>query len=381
MILPISLEKILFAGIDAVRPATLFPKILINPYPELKDWLESDDRYLLCIGKAGISSAKSILDLAPCKNYYIVAPESTEATPFTVHFGSHPLPNEKSLRAGEQLLDWLKRIPTNSRLMIILSGGSSALAVAPAPGISLQSKMMVNDLLIRSGATIQEINTVRKHLSRIKGGQLGRIVEALHCVVLVISDVIGNDLATIGSGPFFPDPTTFADARNVLGKYDLWNRVPEEVRLLLDRGVQGKLAETPKPGSYREIPHYIIASNEIARMAATEESRKLRFQSNYIPDAISGPIDQVASGIASQIASAPTNSAIILGGEVTVHVQGNGTGGRNQHLALLLTEPIAGKKILFCAAGTDGIDGNSPAAGAWIDGTTLRTVQDSRSRS
>lgn len=371
LILPVSLEKILFAGIDAVRPATLFPKILSDPYPELKDWLESEDRYLLCMGKAGISSAKSILDLAPCKDYFIVAPDSPDGTPFTVHVGSHPIPNEKSLHAGEELLEWLKRIPTNARLLTTLSGGASALVVSPAPGISIQSKMKVNDLLIRSGATIQEINTVRKHLSRIKGGQLARSVESLHCVVLVISDVIGNDLATIGSGPFYPDPTTFAAARNVLEKYDLWNRVPEEVRSVLNRGMQGKIPETPKPGSYREIPHYIIASNEIARRAATEKSRELSFHSNYIREAVSGPIDQVALSLISMITSTPTNSAIILGGEVTVRVQGNGTGGRNQHLSLLLTELIAGKKVLFCAAGTDGVDGNSPAAGAWIDGTTF----------
>jgi glycerate 2-kinase len=337
----------------------------------LQQWLADNGRYLLCIGKAAVSSAQAILPLVSCKDHFVLSPARVANNSSNIHFGSHPIPDRLSLNAGLDLLQWLKTIPQNDNLLVILSGGASALMVAPAYGISLESKMRVNDLLIRSGASIQEINAVRKHISEIKGGQLAKAVSHLNCLVLVLSDVIGNDLATIGSGPFYPDNTTFIAACDILKRYQLWEKVPGEVKSVLEQGIQGKIAETPKPGSGIEIPHYIIASNDIARKSATAKARELGYQADDFTTPVSGPVEEVASRILSLVNDIPPVSAVVLGGEITVRVDGSGTGGRNQHLALLMTEPIAGSKILFAAAGTDGIDGNSPAAGAWTDGTTL----------
>lgn len=372
MNVPDSLRQILFAGIEAVRPASLFPRILRSPpFPELHQWLASDSRFLLCIGKAAISSAQAILPLISCKDHFLLCPESPPDSSLNMHFGSHPIPDQRSQEAARDLLSWLQTIPTGSHLLVGLSGGASALMAAPAPGISLESKMELNDLLIRSGATIQEINTVRKHISAVKGGQLARSVSRLNCLVLVISDVIGDDLATIGSGPLYPDNTTFIAARDVLEKFQLWSKVREDVRSLLESGIQGKIPETPKPGSGPKIPHYIIASNDIARKAATARARELGYRAEDSPVSVSGSVEEIASKVLSAAEALPKASAIILGGEATVRVQGSGIGGRNQHLCLLMTEPIAHSNILFGAAGTDGVDGNSPAAGAWTDGKTL----------
>jgi glycerate 2-kinase len=368
-----SLGKILFAGIDAVRPAALFPKLFVAPpYPELRKWLATEPRFLLSIGKAGLSSAKAILPIAACTGHFVLGPGPSSVSSLNLHIGSHPIPDYQSLNAARELRSWLKNIPSKSNLLIVLSGGASALMVAPAHGISLQSKKEVNDLLIRSGASIQEINAVRKHISEIKGGQLAKAAAHLNCLVLVISDVISDDLATIGSGPFYPDDTTFVAACDVLRKYDLWNRVPADVRSALEQGAKGNIAETPKPGSGKEFPHYIIASNDIARRAAAEKARKLGQRTDDSIPPLSGPVEAAVAKTLSLLHAAPGHSAIILGGEVTVRVQGSGTGGRNQHFCLLMTEQIAGTNILFAAVGTDGIDGNSNAAGAWTDGGTQK---------
>ena len=367
-----ALEKILFSGIDSVRPEALFSRILkAPPYEELRKWVSGKARYLLCIGKAGLSSAEAILPHVSCQNYFVISPPTELKNLNNVCFGSHPIPDFRSKEAAEKLLIWLGKIPSNSDLLVVLSGGASALMVAPAEGISLESKMKVNDLLIRSGATIQEMNAVRKHISAIKGGKLARAVRNLNCVVLVISDVIGNDLSTIGSGPFYPDNSTFAQACEVLQKYQIWDDAPAEVKSVLMRGVRNQVPETPKPGSENEIPHYIIASNDIAREAATVKARELGYEAQFYKEPVSGQVEEVASRILALISASIPGSAVILGGETTLRVQGSGVGGRNQHLSLLLTEAIAGTQVLFAAAGTDGIDGNSPAAGAWTDGETL----------
>jgi len=250
------------------------------------------------------------------------------------------------------------------------SGGTSALLVSPLPGLSLNSKMLVNQMLIRSGASIQEINAVRKHLSSVKGGQLARYTGNLKCLVLVISDVIGDDLSTIGSGPFYPDPSTFLDARRILQQYQLWDQVPEDVREILQNGIGGTLPETPKSNP-AGIPHIIVGSNEIARLAAAERAKQLGYEVDLWPESLSALVGEVATLFEDSIRKNGSNRALIAGGEITIRVQGTGMGGRNQHLALLMAQKIAGKNIVFGAIGTDGIDGNSPAAGAWADGQTF----------
>jgi glycerate-2-kinase len=252
----------------------------------------------------------------------------------------------------------------------MLSGGTSALLVSPAPGLSLESKRKVNELLIRSGAAIQEMNAVRKHLSRVKGGRLGTLLSHVNCVVVVVSDVIGDDPATIGSGPFYPDPTTFLDARGILEHHHIWNEVPAEAREFIEAGIRQEIAETPK-SIVPPIPHRIIASNRTACVAARDQAVELGYHVKWKEEPLSGMVEEVASYLAREIQQAGPKTALIFGGEITVRVRGTGTGGRNQHLALLMTEKLKGVRAQFAAAGTDGIDGNSPAAGAWTDGQTL----------
>lgn len=369
---------IITAGIDSVRPSKLFPALLKNPKDQnLLRWQSSKQRWLLCVGKAGLASAEAILQHKSCTDYFVVSPpDEIPATldPGKIHFGSHPLPSKNSFSAASELLRWLKQIPAGSNLLVVLSGGTSALVASPGEDISENSKTILNDLLIKSGAKIEEINTVRKHCSRVKGGQLGLAVRHLQTMVLVISDVASNDLSAIGSGPFYDDNTTFVAAKEILERHAIFDKVPEDIRRRLEEGIAGKIPETPKPGSLN-IPHLIVASNDTARAAAKVKAEELGYKSVVIQNPLVGPIEVAAQEILKYMNSMEKNSAMILGGEVTIRVIGNGTGGRNQHLALLLTEPLLNRNFVFASAGTDGIDGNSPAAGAWTDGNTFEKAK------
>jgi glycerate 2-kinase len=369
---------IINAGIDSVRPSKLFPALLKNSRDQnLLRWQNSEQRWLLCLGKAGLASAESILQAASAADYFVVSPHDkipSSLEPNKIHFGSHPLPDKNSFSAAAQLLDWLKQIPQGSNLLVILSGGTSSLVASPAGSISEQSKTFLNDLLIKSGARIEEINTVRKHCSRVKGGQLGLAVRHLQTLVLVISDVASNDLSAIGSGPFYVDNTTFVTAKQILQRYGIWDKVPQEIRSHLDAGIESSIPETPKSGSLN-IPHLIVASNDTARAAAKSKAEELGYAAIAIENSLVGPIENASEQILNHINSMANRSAIVLGGEVTIRVTGNGIGGRNQHLALLITEAFKNRKIVFASAGTDGIDGNSAAAGAWTDGHTFEKAK------
>jgi glycerate 2-kinase len=377
------LLAIVRAGIDAVRPANLFGALFLTPHaiPPLADWLShpASQRFLLCMGKAALSSAETVLRHAPCADAFALAPyyRGIALPGDRVHaeFGSHPLPDQRSIQATGRLLDWLGRLPSHARLLVVLSGGSSALLFAPLQGVSDTSKTITNDLLIRCGASIHQINTVRKHLSRVKGGRLaGFLRQSATALVLLISDVIGDDPATIGSGPFHHDPTTFLQAEGILQEHALWDKVPEDVRQAIRKGVAGDLPETPKPGSIT-VPHFVIGSNAKAREAAAQKARELGFRVTMPEGEMSGSVERAADDMLRLLREQPPRTAMILGGEVTVRVtSGAGIGGRNLHLALLMTERLDGTPLLFAAAGTDGIDGNSQVAGAWTDGITLKAA-------
>lgn len=371
-----ALLEILQAGIHSVQPSKIFPRLFTPPHhPILQDWLNHDRRALFCVGKAAVTCAQSVLASCPGGNVFVLAPSGVDAGTLHVHYGSHPVPDEHSYQSTRQLLNWVDSLPAGSALLAVISGGSSALLAAPAAGVSVESKSMLNRLLLSCGATIHEINAVRKHGSAVKGGQLGIRVSKLDCGVLLISDVIGNDPAVIGSGPMYPDPTTFADASVVLQKYGIWTDAPDDVKRRLMQGERGEIPETPKPGSLH-IPHEIVASNDIARQAAAEAAKQLGYATTMIREPISGFVEDAADAIFNRIQQAPPG-VIIFGGEVTVQLRGGGTGGRNQHLALLMSQKIAGSRVTFLAAGTDGIDGNSRAAGAWTDGNTLQQAKAS----
>jgi hydroxypyruvate reductase len=252
----------------------------------------------------------------------------------------------------------------------------------PAPPITLGEKQATTNLLLACGATIHEINAVRKHISAIKGGQLAALASPARVVSLILSDVIGDNLDVIGSGPTSPDASTFATARDVFEKYAIWNKVPKAVRNRIEAGMRGEIAETPKKLS--GVENRIIGSNSLALDAAARKAKELGFRTLILSSTIDGEtrdVAQVHAAIAREIRASghPLRppACVISGGETTVTLRGKGKGGRNQEFALAAAIGIAGMDdVLIFSAGTDGTDGPTDAAGAQCDGQTLTRGQD-----
>ncbi len=293
---------------------------------------------------------------------------------------AHPVPDQAGRRAAARLLALAGGLTPNDLLLVLLSGGASSLLPAPAPGLSLRDKQQTTRLLLRSGATIQEINAVRKHLSAIKGGRLVASTPA-RVVSLILSDVIGDDLGAIGSGPTAPDPTTYEEACRTLHRYRLWQVVPPRVQSHLINGQRGRYADTPKPGSsvFRHVQNQLIGNNRQAVEAVARAVRQAGLRPLILSSTLTGEATgaaRVFGAIAREIASSGRPIArpacIIAGGELTVTLRGHGTGGRAQEMALAAALEIAGLPNVWIAAfGTDGTDGPTDAAGAVVDGQTV----------
>lgn len=296
----------------------------------------------------------------------------------------HPVPDHRSEKAAQRIVRLLESLTNRDLVLMVLSGGASSLLAAPAAGLTLKDKQRTTDLLLRSGATIQEINTVRKHVSGIKGGQLARVTTAT-VVTLVLSDVVGDDLSTIGSGPMAPDTSTFLDAKKVLAKYTIWNRIPLAVQQRLDDGVQGRVPDTPKPGEalFSRIQHHVIGNNQAAVERVAKQAKALGFRSLLLTTTLSGEardIGKFFGDIAKEIhvSGNPLRSpaCLLAGGELTVTVKGNGIGGRAQEFALAAASSIAGLPHVFVVGvGTDGTDGPTDVAGAIVDGHSISRAQ------
>jgi len=297
------------------------------------------------------------------------------------HEAGHPVPDERGVRGTEEILTLAAGAGARDLVLCVLSGGGSALLVAPGEDIRLADKQEVTRRLLASGAGIHEINTVRKHLSRIKGGQLSRCAHPATLVSLVLSDVIGDDLNVIASGPTVPDPTTFADVHRVLEAYDLLSRIPPAVQQRLEKGLAGQIAETPKPGDeiFQHCEVRLVGTNFQALTAAGTQARKLGYRPLILSSAVEGEAREVAKVLAA-IAGEVRRSAnplrppacILCGGETTVTLHGKGKGGRNQEFALAAALMIAGREdTVVLSAGTDGTDGPTDAAGAVADGRTI----------
>ena len=291
----------------------------------------------------------------------------------------HPVPDHRGHRAAARVIELVSKLTRDDLLLVLLSGGASSLLPVPAPGLTLRDKQATNRLLLRSGATIQEINAVRKHLSLIKGGRLAAATEA-EIIGLILSDVIGDDLGSIGSGPTAPDPTTYADARAILHRYGLWHHVPSGVRAHVLKGMRGRVQETPKPRArvFARVYNHLIGNNRQAVEAVAREAARRGVRPLVLSASITGDARELAKvfgAIAREIrvSGAPVTrpACVIAGGELTVTVRGTGRGGRAQEFALAAAGEIAGLPDTWVAGfGTDGTDGPTDAAGAVVDGAT-----------
>ena len=294
---------------------------------------------------------------------------------------SHPVPDARGVAAARQIEALGHSLERRDTLLVLLSGGASALLPAPAEGLTLEDKALTTRLLLRAGATIHELNAVRKHLSRLKGGGLARAAQPARVVTLVLSDVVGDDLSTIASGPTVPDPTTFADALAVLERRGVTAEVPEAVRRRLQDGARGAHPETPKPGdpAFRRSLTRIVGSNRLSVEAAAREARRRGLRPLVLTTRLEGEAREVARVLVAVLrecveAGRPASLPVCLlaGGETTVTVRGDGQGGRNQELAVAAAEALAGFPAPALAAflATDGVDGSSDAAGGVADDRT-----------
>ena len=359
-------------GITQALPQKILPKfikknqIIVNK--KTINLAKYDKVYLAAFGKAADSMAKAVDDITKIHGGIVVIPKETKSLvknkKFQIFYAGHPLPTAQSYRAGKAIKEFVEKRTKHEFIIFLVSGGASALMCVPQ-GITFEEKKHVNQVLIKSSATIQEINCVRKHLSAIKGGKL---VENLGCdaIALVMSDVIGDDLSSIASGYAYCDSTTFHDAFKIIKKYKLEKSVSKKVIKQLKDGMSGKIQETPKRPTINNI---IIAKNRNLLADMSKKSRQFSLFTKTI--LVSGDVKRVAKKLATMIIPKRSNSCIIFGGEPTVNVIGNGKGGRNQELVLRILQELqnAKKRFTFASVGTDGIDGNTKFAGAIIDNT------------
>jgi hydroxypyruvate reductase len=286
----------------------------------------------------------------------------------------HPVPDERGLAASARLLELARSAREDDLVLFLVSGGGSALTPAPAPPITLAEKQEITRLLLASGATIGELNAVRKHLSLFKGGQLARAAHPADVLTLALSDVIGDPLDVIASGPTAPDPTTFADAREVLARRGLTARVPPSVARRLEAGVRGEIAETPKPGDplFGRVTNLVIGNNALVVDAAVAAAGGLGYRPHLATRELQGEAREIARDLVARARRLEPPACLIAGGETTVTVTGGGRGGRCQELALAAAlELRSTDRITILAAGTDGTDGPTDAAGAIVDAGSI----------
>jgi glycerate 2-kinase len=369
------------AAVEAVNPAHLIDDVAagaIAGSAEIAREIAAAPRvFVIAVGKASAAMAQALERRLADRIVagIAVVPDADAAPAFgqriRVFPGGHPLPSAASEVAATAALAMLAEVRAEDLVLLALSGGASAMFAAPARGVTLEDKVAVTSALLKSSASIREINTVRKHLSRVKGGQLALAARGARVISLILSDVPGNDLATIGSGLAAPDPTTYADAISVLKRHRIWGRTPEQVREHLERGAAGEIPETPKAGdpAFARVSSLIIGDNSAALDAAGRCARESGWTvERWKP--LTGEADDLGRALAAHLASIKAPRACVLtGGEPAVTVRGKGRGGRAQQAALAMVlemDRIAGEsRIAGMFAGTDGIDGPTDAAGAF----------------
>ncbi len=344
---------------------------------------------VVAAGKAAVPMARAAQDALGDRLGEGLAVATAAAAPLArvrLRCASHPVPDRRGLAAAAEVEAVARSLGREDLLIVLLSGGASALLPAPAAGISLRDKARTTALLLRQGARIQDLNAVRKHLSRLKGGGLARAARPARVATLVLSDVVGDDLSTIASGPTVPDATTFAEALAVLRRHGVLGQVPASVRRRLEQGARGGLEETPKPGAraFRRDTVQVVGSNRLSLEAAAREARRRGLRPLVLTSRLEGEAREVARVLVSLLRECvetgrPARPPVCLlaGGETTVTVRGDGRGGRNQELVVAAAEGLAAfpAPAVVAALATDGVDGASDAAGGVADDrTTLRAA-------
>jgi hydroxypyruvate reductase len=387
---------ILSAAIEAVDPYRAVRRFLIREGDELRVGDRAYDLrriarvFVVGAGKAGAPMARAVEDvLGERLAAGVVNVKRGHAEPTRVvrlQGAGHPIPDEDGVEGTRRIVELVEQAGPDDLVLCLISGGGSALLQLPAAGISLDDTQRLTDALLRAGATIDELNAVRKHLSRVTGGGLARLAQPAAVAALLLSDVVGNPLDVIASGPTAPDTTTFADALAILERYGLVqpdgsSPLPATVLARLRAGRRGEIPDTPKADDpvFRSVHNQLVASNELAAQAAVEEAECRGFRALLLTTYVEGEareVGRVMAALAREVAASdrplPRPCCLVLGGETTVTVRGRGMGGRNQELALAAALKLAGLgNILLVALATDGNDGPTDAAGAVADGSTL----------
>ena len=338
----------------------------------------------VAFGKAAFSMMNGLINYINEKNYQekisknpIIVSNSNHPIKFQsdVYISSHPTPNNVSVEAAEAIMSYYKGANNEDLCLTLISGGGSSLVCLPHQGIKLSDKITVNNLLLESGANINEINTVRKHLSQIKGGRLANAAKPARITSLIISDVINDDMSSIASGPTALDKTTFSDAQNVIKKYKLENKIPSNIKNIISDGIDGKIDDSPKISP--DVQNELISSNKIFRKLLHKALISNEYKVFHIERDIVGTARDEGANLAlesKKLLEDNTSSkkiAMISGGETTVKIIGDGIGGRNQELALSFLSNVDDEfnkhDWSFLSVGTDGIDGPTDAAGAILD--------------
>jgi len=357
--------RILSSALDAVDPADA----VVRHLPDLRG-----NVYGLGIGKASIPMLMALAEVYPLSGALAISKHasSLDRNLFPVLLGGHPVPNMDSLRAGERALDFVSVLSEDDTLVCLISGGGSALMTAPNEGISLEDMQTLTSLLLVSGAAIDEINTLRRQMDRVKGGGLARATKA-NVISLILSDVIGNPLEAIASGPTYPNPTTSEDALAVLKKYEIEEKVPKSILNHLGN-------DTMNETKILKGTHVIVGDNKIAAQAAMEQAQREGFESDILTNELQGEAREVgvmlAQKLRDELSIRNHPFCLIAGGETTVTIKGDGKGGRNQELTLAAVSELKGlDDVMLISLATDGEDGPTDAAGAVATGESAQRTE------
>ena len=388
------LKKLIVRGLAAVDARTAVNRAISRNGEELvigrrRYDLSCFERVVVVgAGKATASMAQAVEQrLGPRLQGGFVVVKHGHVVPtkrIVVAEAGHPVPDRSGQRAAARLCSMAAELGPRDLLIVLLSGGASSLLPAPVAGVTLADKQRTTQELLRCGASIHDINTVRKHLSRIKGGRLAELTQATVATV-ILSDVLGDDLSAIASGPTVPDPTTYQEAVAILKRDGIWLALPQRVRQHLGLGCQGFVSETPKPGSplFRRVHHHIVGNNAAAVLAVIRAARGAGLRTLVHTPVLTGEarvegqrFGTLARSIVREGKPLQRPCCVVAGGETTVTVIGKGTGGRAQEFAAAAALEIAGlAKVWVVAIGTDGTDGPTDAAGAVVDGNTVARAQ------